>query len=266
MRSRRAALTTCFVGASAALLGLAWDISNHTANPALATHEAPLDPLSPSHDLIAIGIVVAVLGAAWSLGLVIDRWQGVFALLPVIVAAGWIGFSALDPPALAPATADQQAAADQLWTRTHDATLKYASLSVALKEGYRPFNPPGTQFVHYVNPQYMQDGRILDPQHVESLLYETTLRGPVFVAAMYSLENPNAAPPDIGGPLTPWHRHDDLCFTPGGQIVGAAPYCPPGSATYLTPWMLHVWFMPNRYGRFAADADPWAALVAEIGG
>src|SRR5947209_5455060 len=117
MRSRRAALTTCFVGASVALLGLAWDISNHTANPALAMHEAPLDPLSPSHDLIAIGILVAVLGAAWSLALVIDRWQGAFALLPVVVAAGWIGYSAVDPPAIAPAAADQQAAADQLWTR-----------------------------------------------------------------------------------------------------------------------------------------------------
>jgi len=69
-------------------------------------------------------------------------------------------------------------------------------------------------------------------------------------------EDPNAAPPDVGGQLTPWHRHDDLCFTPGGEVVGAAPACPSGSATYYTPWMLHVWLVPNRYGRFAADLDP----------
>jgi len=51
----------------------------------------------------------------------------------------------------------------------------------------------------------------------------------------------------------------------GGEVVGAAPDCPPGSATYLTPWMLHVWLVPNRYGRFAADFNPWSQLAVQIG-
>jgi acetyl-CoA synthetase len=48
-------------------------------------------------------------------------------------------------------------------------------------------------------------------------------------------------------------------------IKHAAPDCPPGSATYLTPWMLHVWLVPNRYGRFAADFNPWSQLAVQIG-
>ena len=266
MRSGRIPLLVTFGGAAAAVLGLAWDVSNHTAYPALAAHESPLDPLSPSHDLIAVGILVAAVGGAWALWVLVDRRLGALALLPVVVSVGWLGFSALDPPALPQVNADQRAAADALWRQTYDATRKYRSLGAARADGYIAYNPFGDELVHYVNPVYMQDGRILDPAHVESLVYENTLQGPVLVGAMYSLEDPNAAPPDVAGALTPWHRHDDLCFTPDGEPVGAAPYCPPGSATYLTPWMLHVWFIGNRYGPFAVDPDPWSVMVTEIFG
>jgi hypothetical protein len=266
MRSPRAALLVTFAGGAGALLGLAWDVSNHTAYPALFAHETPIDPLSPSHDLIAVGIFVAALGGAWSLWLIVDRRLGLVALLPIITCVGWLGFTAFDPPAQPLATDDQRAAADQLWSSTYAATRKYLSLAVARQDGYVAYNPFSDLLVHYVNPEYMRDGRILDPNHVESLVYENTLRGPVLVAAMYSLEDPNAAPPDVAGSLTPWHRHDDLCFTQGGEPVGAAPFCPPGSASYFTPWMLHVWFIPNRYGRFAADPDPWSVMVTEIVG
>jgi hypothetical protein len=266
MRRANAALLLCFAGAAAALLGLAWDLSIHTAYPSLAQHETPIDPLSPAHDLIAAGIVVAAISAAWAIGRSISRRLGVLALLPVVVSLGWITATALDPATLASGTADQQAAANRLWKATDKATVRYRSLSAARSDGYIAFNPVGDPLVHYVNPAYMRDGRILDPQHVESLVYENTLHGPVLVAAMYSLEDPYAAPPDVAGPVTPWHRHDDLCFTSAGQVVGAAPACPPGSGTYNTPWMLHVWLVPNRYGRFAADFDPWNQLSTELFG
>lgn len=260
------ALLVCFGGATAALLGLAWDISIHAAYPSLAQHEIPLDPLSPAHDLIAIGIVVAAVGAAGAIARNVSRGLGLLALVPVVASASWIGLTAFDAPPLAAGTPEQRAAADQLWRLTAKATERYRSLSAALADGYIAFNPNSDRFVHYVDPAYMQDGRILDPAHVESLVYENTLHGPVLVAAMYSLEDPNATPPDVAGELTPWHRHDDLCFTPAGAVVGAAPGCPPGSATYYTPWMLHVWLVPNRYGRFAADLDPWRQLAVEVFG
>jgi hypothetical protein len=266
MRSPNLALLVCFGGAAAALLGMAWDISIHSAYPSLALHETPLDPLSPAHDLIAFGIVVAAVGGAWAIARNVSRRLGALALAPVVISIGWIAATAMDPPALAPGTSGQQVAADNLWQATSSATARYRSLSAARADGYFAFNPIGDPLVHYVNPAYMHDGRILDPQHVESLVYENTLQGPVLVAAMYSLEDPNASPPDIAGQLTPWHRHDDLCFTPGGEVVGAAPNCPAGSATYLTPWMLHVWLVPNRYGRFAADLDPWNQLAIQLFG
>ena len=266
MRHANSALVICFGGAFAALLGLAWDISIHSANPDLALHETPIDPLSPAHDLIAAGIIVAAVSAAWAISSSFSRRLGLLALLPVVASLAWITATALDAPALASGTAEQRAAADRLWQATEKATARFRSLSTARADGYVAFNPIGDPLVHYVNLAYMQDGRILDPEHVESLVYENTLHGPVLVAAMYSLEDPNAAPRDVAGPLTPWHRHDDLCFTPVGEVVGAAPACPPGSATYYTPWMLHVWLVPNRYGPFAVDLDPWDQLAVELFG
>ena len=266
MRTSPVALAGCFLGAVAALAGLAWDVSIHSAFPALAAHESPLDPLSPAHDLVAIGILVTAVCGVWAVWNGFGRRFGLLALLPIVASAGWISFTVMDPPVLVQGTGDQQAAADRLWSDTASATARYRSLAAARADGYISFNPLGSGQVHYVNPAYMRDGRILDPHHVESLVYENTLRGPVLVAAMYSLEDPNAAPPDVAGQQTPWHRHDDLCFTNQGEVVGSAPYCPPGSATYLTPWMLHVWLIPNRYGPFAADLDPWNEIGSQLFG
>ncbi len=209
--------------------------------------------------------MIAAVAAAWAIGITVNRWLGALALVPIIVSVGWIGVAVVAAPPLPAGTADQRAAADRLWQATQLATIRYRSLETARADGYIAFNPIGTPLVHYVNSAYMHDGLTLDPHHVESLVYEDAVGGPVLVAAMYSLEDPNAAPPDIAGELTPWHRHDDLCFTPGGDVVGAAPDCPPGSATYFTPWMLHVWLVPNRYGRFAADFNPWNQLAVQIG-
>jgi len=266
MRYANYALLLCFGGAALALVGLAWDISIHSSYPSLAQHETPIDPLSPAHDLIALGILIAAISAAWAIGIRVSRRLGALALLPILASLGWIAATALDSPPVVLGTADQRAAADRLWQVTERATQRYRSISAARAGGYIAFNPTTAPLVHYVNPAYMQDGRILDPEHVESLLYENTLHGQVLVAAMYSLEDPDAAPPDVAGQLTPWHRHDDLCFTPSGEVVGAAPDCPTGTATYYTPWMLHVWLVPNRYGRFAADLDPWRQLSIELFG
>jgi hypothetical protein len=258
------ALLICLGGAAGALFGLAWDVSIHSAYPGLAAHESPLDVLNPAHDLIAAGILVAAGAVAWVIVRSVNRWLGLAAVAVVVGSVGWMVNTTLATPYLPSGTPAQQAAVDQLWQQTKTATDRYRSLANARADGYLAYNPIGQPLVHYVKPEYMQDGRVLDPQHIESLVYANTLRGPVLVAAMYSLEDPNAAPPDVAGALTPWHRHDDLCFTPSGQVVGAAPGCPAGSATYFTPWMLHVWLVPNRYGRFAADLDPWNGLAIQL--
>ncbi len=258
------AVVVSFAGAAGALLGLAWDVSIHSANPTLAAHESVVDILSPAHDLIAVGILVAAISGTWAIAATVNRWLGVAAIASVLACVGWMGETLLAAPVLPTGTPQQQAAAEDLWQRTAKATERYRYLSAARADGYLAYNPIGQLLVHYINPAYMRDGRVLDPQHVESLVYENSVRGPQLVAAMYSLEVPSAAPPDIAGALTPWHRHDDLCFTPAGDMVGAAPGCPTGSATYFTPWMLHVWLVPDRYGRFAADIDAWNELAVEL--
>ena len=253
-----------FTGAAAALLGLAWDVSVHTANPARAAHESPVDIFNPAHDLIAAGIIVAAAAAAWTIARSLSRPLGALALGMVLISFGWLAYTMFNATPEPQGTPQQHAAASQLWQATEASARRYASLSAAVADGYVAFNPIGDPLVHYIKPSYLRDGRILDPDHIESLLYESSLRGPVLVAAMYSLEDPSAAPPDVGGNLTPWHRHDDLCFTAAGEVVGAAPRCPTGSTTYFTPWMLHVWLVPDRYGPFAADIDPWNELVTEL--
>jgi hypothetical protein len=263
MKRSDPALLVCLGGALGAVVGLAWDVSIHSAYP-ISVHESPIDILQPAHDLIAAGILVAAGAAAWATVRSVNMWLGLAALAALVASVAWIVNTSLASPPLPTGTPAQQAAADLLWLQTKSATERYRSLANARTDGYYAYNPIGQPLVHYVKPEYMQDGRVLDPQHIESLLYANTLRGPVLVAAMYSLEDPNAAPPDVAGALTPWHRHDDLCFTPSGQVVGAAPGCPPGSATYFTPWMLHVWLVPNRLGRFAADLDPWSELAIQL--
>ena len=61
------------------------------------------------------------------------------------------------------------------------------------------------------------------------------------------------AQPDVGGALTPWHVHTNLCFDRSG-IAGTDDdgSCPPGSVNVGTPPMLHVWVAPNPDGPFAA--------------
>jgi len=70
--------------------------------------------------------------------------------------------------------------------------------------------------------------------------------------------------PDIGGPLTLWHAHSNLCFNARTNIIDAftdaAGNCPAGSFNSGTPEMLHVWVVDNPNGPFSTDMNP-AALV-----
>jgi hypothetical protein len=64
--------------------------------------------------------------------------------------------------------------------------------------------------------------------------------------------------PDIGGKLTQWHIHDNLCFTADAvspQVVGitdANGNCPKPLAKFTPVPMIHVWIESNVCGPFAA--------------
>ena len=92
---------------------------------------------------------------------------------------------------------------------------------------------------------------------------------PKLVGVMY-LAQPGEAGPKIGGALTSWHAHDNLCYTADGTMVvalaNAAGQCPSGTVYKgITPEMLHVWVVDNPAGIFSEDMSP-AALVSLLNG
>jgi hypothetical protein len=66
------------------------------------------------------------------------------------------------------------------------------------------------------------------------------------------------AVPDVGGRLTQWHVHNDLCFTndpTAPQVAGitsAGGSCTPPLVKFPASPMIHVWIVPHPCGPFAA--------------
>jgi hypothetical protein len=113
---------------------------------------------------------------------------------------------------------------------------------------------------HYVNWSYINDGHILDPSRPESIVYAYRDGTQRAVAAMYQLPFGSSFTdvPDVGGPLTQWHVHADLCLTnnPQQRVLSSfttiSGSCPPGTSKAGNTPMLHVWIVPNPCGPFAA--------------
>jgi hypothetical protein len=160
--------------------------------------------------------------------------------------------SADDHPTLA-----QARAAQRLAVATIGATARFADLAAALAAGYQlPAVAVGVD-VHLENKTYKSDGRVLDPQRPEMLVYaisggRATLLGVVFV-----MERAGEPGPEPGGPITRWHAHN-LCLTllPPG-FGGVSPFggCPPLSVAVTIPEMMHLWVVDNPAGPFAEGLD-----------
>ena len=64
--------------------------------------------------------------------------------------------------------------------------------------------------------------------------------------------------PNVGGKLTQWHIHNNLCFTPDpvaptvGGLTNADGTCTPPLVKGTEAPMLHVWIVPHECGPFAA--------------
>ena len=171
----------------------------------------------------------------------------------------------------ASATAAQQRAAVQLVNASWRGAQQYRSLAAARAAGYRPITPSGLPVVHYLNPAFYRDtllgGPVLDTSQPQSLVYANTPKGAVLVAAMY-ITTPRGATPQPGGCLTQWHVHTNLCLRAGLGVVGVTgaghPACPAGSRNWVTPAMMHVWFVPIPGGPTAVDA-PDAQVMRAAG-
>jgi len=293
MRRLAAFLSAGLLGVVALLTGLALDAYLHAQDPTLAHREGIFTLSNPGHVLLGIGIalvVVGVVGAAYTslpYGVWVRRGLLAGALAMIVVSgdfAGWaasVERSASISPAAAtahnhggtsattrqPTAAELQAAAT-LVTETKAAVVRYATLTAAIAAGYKPMEPPDGEIVHYVNPDYMADAYILDPQHIQSLIYFNGKGGTQLIGAMYIMPTRAEDGPDIGGPLTVWHQHNNICFENNTGIAVAFVHssdfdstdksgsCPRGSTLRVTPQMLHVWLIDNPDGPFASTMDP----------
>jgi len=163
-------------------------------------------------------------------------------------------------------TRGEQALADQLVTATRTA-LRGMDLDAALAAGYVPTSHAPERVKHYFNPAWMRDGRVLDPDRPEGLMFANTSHGPVLVAAVYLADRPGVPGPAVGGCLTSWHVHSNLCFSDPlrFKISGLRPpggSCPPGHLAWDPPAMLHVWRVDVPGGAFAQHFSPEAVLRA----
>jgi len=164
-------------------------------------------------------------------------------------------------PTLSPAgsgSAQQQAAATDLLTRTEAATAPYADLAKAKAAGYdlqaslakkekksprvaeqmkridAGNAPTGAKMpmLHVGNTALKADGKVLDPNAPETLMYSYQGNGSwKLMGVMYvATEAFPQAPPDPGGPITRWHYHDKsgakglmmhVFFVPGNDLAHA---------------------------------------------
>lgn len=293
MRRTAAFLSAGLLGVAALLAGLALDSYLHARDPELVHREGLFTLTNPGHVLLGTGIVlvvVGVVGAAYTTlpyGIWARRGLLAGSLALIIVSgdiSGWAAWversgstTSAQPthshPAAGEATrqasAAQLEAAARLVKETRAAVARYAQLKAAVAAGYQPMEPPDFEIVHYVNPAYMTDADILDPQHVQSLIYYNGKHeDPLLIGAMFIMPRRGMPGPQIGGPLTVWHQHSNICFD---NVTGMAVAfvhsgffddtdksgsCPRGSTTHTTPQMLHVWLIDNPDGPFASDMDP----------
>ncbi|MCU1427192.1 MAG: hypothetical protein JWL83_1192 [Actinomycetia bacterium] len=155
-------------------------------------------------------------------------------------------------------TLQQQARAENLIAITLLRLPQWSDPKVAEAAGFRSIGDAVTGDEHYINLAYFDDGRILDPDHPESLVYEPDGKGGKRLAAAMFMMAPGttlAQVPDIGGKLTQWHIHNNLCFTTDGHVAGLTS----GNGSCAAPLvkgtqapMIHVWIRPHPCGPFAA--------------
>lgn len=153
-------------------------------------------------------------------------------------------------------TPQQQAAAENLVAVTLLRLPQFADPEAIEAMGFVSIGDGGLGHEHYLNAANMADDRILDPDYPESLVFDTRVTPKRLAAAMFML-NPGDTlddVPELGGKLTQWHVHDNLCFS-GPRVAGltdSAGACAPGLTKGAETPMIHVWIEPHPCGPFAA--------------
>jgi hypothetical protein len=150
------------------------------------------------------------------------------------------------------ATPAQRADGRRLFERTTAAaTSRFRSFDAAKAAGWgftvKSFDEQeDLDYWHLTNQAYLEDGRDLDPERPESLMYWHGPSGkPVLVAVVYRVASsrPN---PALGGPILQWHLHKNA---------------EGGFGRYK---MTHVWLVPRMVDAYSMEM-PVTALSKRYG-
>ena len=156
------------------------------------------------------------------------------------------------------ATPEQEAAAKQLYDQTVVAIAPYGDWHKAWDAGFRPGGSQSLPSTHWMNQRNVDAAYVMDSKHPQGLVYANSKHGPVLLGAMFQMKNIGNFGPDPGGPLTAWHQHENICFTPFGfefSLMTPTATCPLGAIDITASPMLHVWIVDNPGGPFAVDID-----------
>jgi hypothetical protein len=166
-----------------------------------------------------------------------------------------------------PPTAAQVEAAANLIKETDASLVRFENVNNAIAAGYTyRLATNGEEHLLFTgeNPAYQG----LNPKDPSSLVYATNVKGhaPILLGAMYLMPGP-ANGPQVGGGLTRWHSHLEVCR--GNRIIIAGfnlalrGRCDPSTwkDTYTTQ-MLHVWVVPYPGGVFSDDLSTTATTTA----
>ncbi len=164
-------------------------------------------------------------------------------------------------------TLEQQARAENLLAITVTRLPRFSDPNAVGAMGFVSIGDGFLGHEHYLNIANMNDDKLLDPDYPESLVYDTSVTPKKLVAAMFMMDSGDtlADVPELGGELTQWHVHDNLCFN-GARVAGLTDQdgnCGAGLTKGAATPMIHVWIEPHPCGPFAALEGVAGGSIAE---
>ncbi len=169
-------------------------------------------------------------------------------------------------------TAEERATADALVADAKIAADRngWHDFEKAMADGYEVM---AGDTAHYAKRAFLQDGKVLDVDHPEFLMYYDTDSGKKLAGYMFLVEEAMAEGPQIGGPLTRWHFHiweHAKCLHQDLLVIGDADengQCAEGVANHRSPEMIHVWLTDHPEGAFATKMhlEKWQVNDLEHG-
>lgn len=166
-------------------------------------------------------------------------------------------------------TAAQVEAARALRQRSWEAAVDrdWFDFERGLADGFHTL--PSLDGLHFAHDGYLTDGRILDPERPEFLMYYVTEAGVRLAGFMFYQESHYAHGPQPGGPLTIWHYHimrAPMCWHGGLPVDPPSPLgeCEVGTPEIRTPEMLHVWFVAHPEGDYATSMGLTPELITVL--